>query len=316
MTAKESPAAGPREGHLQAVLLALLVTFLWSSSWVLIKIGLRHSLSPIAFAGLRYSLAFLVLLPLVVFSPERRAALRNLPSRVWGLLVALGLVFYALTQGAQFVGLAYLPAATLSLMLNCTPILVALMAVLYGSERPSPLQWAGIAVSLCGVLVFFFPLSIPEAQMAGLLVAMAGVLANAGSSLLGRHVNSRSGLSPLVVTTVSMGVGGAILLVSGLSGQDLGALEPGQWLIILWLAVVNTALAFTLWNRSLRTLTAVESSLINGLMLPQIALLAWIFLDEALDCRQIAGLLLVGLGVMVVNLNRNLAAVFSGIRAR
>jgi len=48
-----------------AVLQALLVTFLWSTSWVLIKVGLED-LPPLTFAGLRYGLAALVLLPLAV----------------------------------------------------------------------------------------------------------------------------------------------------------------------------------------------------------------------------------------------------------
>ncbi len=58
---------------------ALLVTFLWSTSWVLIKLGLRASLPALTFAGLRYSLAFLCLVPFVLFDPTHRAALRALP---------------------------------------------------------------------------------------------------------------------------------------------------------------------------------------------------------------------------------------------
>ena len=68
--------------------------------------------------------------------------------------------------------------------------------------------------------------------------------------------------------------------------------------------MVNTALAFTLWNHTLRTLTAVESSVINNTMLPQIAILAWVFLDEPLNLRQIAGIALVGAGTLVVQMRR------------
>jgi len=39
------------------------------------------------------------------------------------------------------------------------------------------------------------------------------------------------------------------------------------WGIIVWLALVNTAFAFTLWNRTLQVLSAVESSIINNTML-------------------------------------------------
>ncbi|MEZ4516648.1 MAG: EamA family transporter [Chloroflexota bacterium] len=48
--------------HTRAVLQALLVTFLWSTSWVFIKLGISD-IPPITFAGLRYFLAFLVLIP-------------------------------------------------------------------------------------------------------------------------------------------------------------------------------------------------------------------------------------------------------------
>lgn len=48
----------------------------------------------------------------------------------------------------------------------------------------------------------------------------------------------------------------------------------------------------------------VESSIINSTMLPQIAVLAWLFLDEPLGPRQMAGLALVGVGMLVVQLRR------------
>ena len=94
------------------------------------------------------------------------------------------------------------------------------------------------------------------------------------------------------------------MLVIGIFTQGMGTLTFSQWAIIGWLAVVNTALAFTLWNKSLQTLTAVESSIINGTMLPQIAILAWIFLDEPLGGKEILGLVFVLLGTLIVQLWR------------
>jgi drug/metabolite transporter (DMT)-like permease len=96
------------------------------------------------------------------------------------------------------------------------------------------------------------------------------------------------------------------MLAIGLATQGVGSLTIQQWAIIGWLAVVNTAFAFTLWNKSLQTLTAVESSIINSTMLPQIAILAWVFLDEPLGGRQVAGLALVASGTLVVQLWRYL----------
>src|SRR3970040_1715458 len=79
--------------HLRAALQALFVTFLWATSWVLIKIGLRD-IPALTFAGLRYSLAFLCLLPFTLRRTHLET-LRGLSAREWGQLIALGLLFYA-----------------------------------------------------------------------------------------------------------------------------------------------------------------------------------------------------------------------------
>lgn len=284
----------------RALLEALLVTFLWSTSWVLIKLGLRVHLPALTFAGLRYCLAFLCLLPWVMFQPQQRAALRCIPPRLWADLAIFGLISYALAQGAQFVSLGLLPSATVSLVLNLSPLGVAGLAAVLTAERPNRWQWLGTVLSVAGSMLYFLPLSDGNTQWVGLTVAVLAMLANAVASILGREINHRSGLSPLLVTTLSMGFGAWPMLAFGLAWQGLGELGPTQWLIIAWLALVNTAFAFTLWNRTLQTLSAVESSLMASAMLPQIVLLTWIFLGESLDLKGILGLVLVTVGVAMV----------------
>jgi drug/metabolite transporter (DMT)-like permease len=304
------------KAHIKAVLLALFVTFLWSTSWVLVKIGLKASLPAITFAGLRYSIAFLCLIPFILLNPVHRKVLQSISRTTWGQLALLGIVFYTLTQGAQFVSLSFLPAATLSLLLNFSPIFVALPSGLLQDESPSIIQWGGIILSAAGAIVYFLPLNISTGQVLGLMIAFIGVLANSGSSLLGRRVNHQSGLAPVLVTAISMGIGGLLLLVIGTTIQGFGKLNLMQWLIIGWLAVVNTAIAFTLWNNALKTLTAVESSIINNTMLPQIAILAWLFLDEPLNPRKILGIVLVGAGTLIVQLWRHLPGVVKSMAVK
>lgn len=290
----------PSKSHLKAVLLALFVTFLWSTSWVLIKLGLQASLPPLTFAGLRYTLAFLCLLPFVLMKSSHRHLIRIFSKSTWFQLVLLGLVFYTITQGAQFIGLAFLPAATVTLLLNFSPIFVAIPSGIVNNEATTFTQWMGILLSVSGAIIYFLPLNIPGNQVIGLIAVIVGVLANASSSLLGRKINTQSGLPAIVITTISMGLGGVLLLMTGAITQGFGQLDLLQWMIIVWLAIINTAFAFTLWNMSLQTLTAVESSIINSTMLPQIAILAWIFLGETLNLRQILGLVLVTIGIIVV----------------
>jgi len=288
--------------HLGAVLQALLVTFLWSTSWVLIKIGLED-IPALTFAGLRYSLAFLCLLPLAL-RPAHLRPLRGLSGRRWARLIILGLLFYAVTQGAQFLGLAYLPAVTVSLLLNFTTIVVALLGIFLLTERPTTLQWSGVFLNIVGIVIYFYPVAIPAGQIVGLIVVAVGVLANAGSSILGRRINRDGDIPPLIVTMVSMGVGAIMLLATGILTQGLPPLSPINWAFIGWLAVVNTAFAFTLWNHTLRTLSAMASSIINSTMLIQIAILAWLFLGEHLTWQEGIGMVLAGLGTLIVQVRK------------
>ena len=288
--------------HLQAVLLALFVTLLWSSSYVLITVGLAE-IPALTFAGLRYALAAAILVVVFVLRGDP-CRLRGLSGREWGQLVALGLLLYAVTQGAQFVALQSLRAATVSLVLTFTPAVVALLAVPLLDERPTPRQLAGLAVLFVGVGAYFFPLGLSEAAALGLAVMVVGLLGNSVAAVLGRGVNRDGSLSALGVTAVSMTIGSMFLLATGVTVQGLPRLSAESWAIVGWLAVVNTALAFTLWNRTLETLSAVESSVINNTMLVQVALLSWLFLGESLTALEIVGLVLVGGGALLVQLAR------------
>jgi drug/metabolite transporter (DMT)-like permease len=288
--------------HTRAVFQALLVTFLWSTSWVLIKIGLQD-IPALPFAGLRYTLAFVFLLPFAIRQGQV-SVLRRTPLKTWLWLLLLGFLFYSVTQGAQFLSLFYLPALTTNLLLSFSTVVVALLGIALLGEEPTPAQWAGTGLYLVGVWVYLFPVSLPSREVIGFIIAIIGVLANALSAILGRYVNRDIAMEPMTVTLVSMGSGALMLLVVGVIVQGLPPLSLASWAIILWLAAVNSAFAFTLWNLTLRTLSAMESSIINNTMLFQIALLAWAFLGEGLNWQNILGMILAGMGTLLVQLRK------------
>jgi drug/metabolite transporter (DMT)-like permease len=187
---------------------------------------------------------------------------------------------------------------------DLTSVFVAYSGIHFLGEKPSLMQWGGTAITALGVGIYFLPVAVPQAQVIGILIALVCLAGNVFASLMGRQVNRGSRLSPLLVTFISMGIGSILMLGFGLGTQDLGPVSWQDWALIAWLAVVNTALAFTLWNRTLRALTAIESSIINSLMMPQIALLAFLFLDETLKVKEIFGLVLVGAGVLIVQIKK------------
>ncbi|AGH96687.1 DMT family transporter [Pseudobdellovibrio exovorus] len=290
--------------HKNAIVQALFVTFLWSSSWVFIKVGLQgQGLPPLTFAGLRYFLGFLFLLPFVL--KQDSSKIKELSGRQWWELLGLGFIMYAATQGAQFLSLAHFPAVLITLILNFTPIVVALLSLILLRESASLKQVIGIGVCLLGSALYFIPHLQQDVGWTWLLlIPVIGMLANAGAAISGRAINRKEHLSPRVVTIISMGFGSVILLVAGLLTEQMPILGVKQILIVLWLAGINTAFAFTLWNHTLRTLSSVESSVINNTMMIQIAVLAVIFLGERLSVLDVVALVIASAGALLVQLGR------------
>lgn len=285
--------------HITAILQALLVTFLWSTSFIIIKWGLTE-IPPLTYAGLRYFIAFLCFIPFL-FRKKYTDEIKTLDRNDWKKLFSLGIVFYSFTQGAQFLGLSLLPSVTVSLMLNFTPLVVAVMGIKLLGEKPTNIQWIGGFIFITGILIYFLPLDLEGATAIGLVVMVFGVFANAGSAVLGRNINRGGKLSPLIITAVSMGIGSFFLIIAGFLIDGAPSLTSTSISYLVWLAVINTAFAFTLWNRTLQTLSAMESSIINGTMLIQIAILAWLFNSEAIEFKEIGGMLIAVIGAFLVN---------------
>jgi drug/metabolite transporter (DMT)-like permease len=271
-------------------------------SWVLIKIGLQK-IPPLTFAGLRYFLGFLFLLPLFLRSPDAKT-IHKLERRHWAFLLILGIVYYTINQGAIFVGLANLPAVTLNLILGFSSPTVAFLGILFLSETLSFRQWLGIAVTIGGAVIYFYPLIFPTGQALGYTAATAAFLSTALAAIIGRGMNRSGRLSSLTITVISMGIGSILLLITGIVTQGLPAIAWQSWLIIVWLAAIHTAFAFTLWNHTLRTLPAVESSIINNTMAVQIPILAVLLLGETITPLELVGLVVVIIGALLVQLGR------------
>jgi len=251
--------------------------------------------------GLRYTLAFFLMLPFL-FLPKVRIHFHQMSRKDWNDLVILGIVFIGLTQGALALSLVYLPAVTASLIMNCTPVFVAFLGIGFLNERPTGLQWGGLSINMAGVFLYFFPLQSKDNNWLGLLIALGCLILNIIGSLLSRRINRGARMNAYIVSTVSIGVGGLMMLVAGININGVPVFNLDGLMILGWLAVVNTAVAFPMWNYSLQTLTAMESNIISNTMLIYVAILAFMFLGEQLTIQQGIGLILTGVGAVLVQI--------------
>ena len=200
--------------RLKAIIIALVVTTIWATSWILIKIGLKD-IPALTFAGLRYTLATLILLPFLLRKPIRKE-IKTLSTNSWIKLVFTGIVLYAVAQGGQFLGLSYLPSVTVGLILNLCSLFVALIAYAVIKEKPTWLQWLGVFLNLAGVIIYFSPFQGFTGNPLGWIFASLSLAANVVGTVLGRDINKGGRINPIITTTVSMGIGALLMLGTGI----------------------------------------------------------------------------------------------------
>ena len=271
---------------------ALLTTIIWGSSFVVAKLGLR-TIGPITLAGLRYFLAFLLLSPFLLVRLRRtgwpdRGSLRQ--------LALLGIAAYLLGNGALFIALQFVPATLVSFMMSLGPIFILIGSLLWLKETPTRLQVVGLLVSLGGMALFFVPgLEVGAAR--GLVILALGTLAFAAFGLMGRAMARDRRVDSLTLTAVPLAIGGGATLILGWAVEGWPKLTLESAGIVGWLALVNTAIAYLIYNHALQRLTALQMNLILNLSPFVTAGLAFLLLGERLTALQIVGMVVATIGV-------------------
>lgn len=289
-----------RNNHnVLALLEALLVTVIWSSSFVIVKLGLE-TLGPLTIAGLRYFLGALVLLPFMFINHDQR---KPISKNLWLRLIFIGISSYTIGNGALFWGLKYIPATTGSFLMGLIPLLVMGGGAIFLREIPSKWQLVGVFISLTGSVIFFSG-GLKTGEPQGVILLAFGLLGFMAFSLLGRGIAREKSLDTLVLTTLPLIIGGLIAICLALVVEGIPHFTSRSVWVVLWLAVVNTALGYLLYNHSLQELTALEMNMVMNLSPLFTALLSWILLGDRLGLFQGLGMVVMIAGVIMVQRGR------------
>jgi drug/metabolite transporter (DMT)-like permease len=214
---------------------------------------------PATLAFLRAAIACVVLWPLAVLTGVRPAR-GPLPA----LLGLTGVALFALCQNA---GLGYASPATASMIQGAIPILTALLAAVILGERLGGRRLAGITVSLVGVtgLVLLDDGRGPGPVGFGDLLPLASALSFALFNVLGRRAFA-GGVLPALAGASRYAV--LALLPAAVAELALtGAAPPsvGELLLLLYLGVGCSALAFALAAFGLRQVAAGQAAIFGNL---------------------------------------------------
>lgn len=283
------------EPKWRAIAESVLVTLIWSSTFVIVKFGLE-TLGPLTIAGLRYFLGFVFLSPLLLI---RKTPMGDINNNLWLRLTLIGISSYTIGNGALFWGLKHIPATTGSLLMSLIPLLVLAGAALFLKEIPSSWQVLGVFLSLIGSGIFFSE-GLKPGEPQGLTIIAVGLVGFMAFSLLGRGIAREGLLDTLTLTALPLLIGGLVTLLIALAVEGLPKFSGNSLLIVGWLALVNTALGYWIYNHALRTLTALEMNMVMNLTPFFTAVLSWILLGESLSGIQYLGMIVIVGGVALV----------------
>jgi len=277
----------------------LTLCAVWSSTWLVIKIGLRD-LPPISYAGIRFLIAIIVLLAVSY------GRVRLLPRRAldYAVLAFTGVLMFAVNYGLLFWGELYVSSGLAAVLQATIPIFGMLFAHLMLPDEPLRLhKLTGALLALGGVTMICGRLL----GFNGLMAFWAGlgiVFGAAGAAFSNVLLKVRSiQLPPAMIAAWQMIFGATPLLVIGfiMEGNPLHFHWSALSIFCLfYLAVIGSALTFLLLYWLLPRMTVARLQAISLITPPGAVALGWAIGGEKFSLWSLFGACFVLAGVWMI----------------
>ncbi|TIC82368.1 DMT family transporter [Crenobacter intestini] len=275
-----------------ALILAML---LWASSFIALKYVFAV-FDPVAVLFARMLIATVCVLPLIRLTGARGHYRKG----DWKWLLALGLAEPCLYFLFEAQALMLTSASQAAILTATLPMLVAVGAMLFLGERQSARMWAGMAVSMAGVVWLTAgageSASAPNPVLGNLLQFLA-MVCGAAYMLVAKRLSGR--YSPLLLTCVQSVTGslwfGAAMFTPWVEWPTVFPLWPSFWVVYLGAGI--TLGSYGLYTWAVCRVPVAQAAMFTNLIPVFAVLLAWAILGETLNAAQWFACVLVFAGV-------------------
>lgn len=281
--------------------LAIFACFLWSTAFVGVKIGLSYMPAPFTFAGMRFFLAGLLLVP---FSWDKNS-IGNI-IRNWKLITYVVFLNTFIGYGIYYVALTYVSGATAAIVIGSGPLITAIMShFLMHNDKMNRVKMLSISLGIFGIAIIVInskPLTaVGKLETFGIVLLLLNSALGSFANIKVAQMNK--GIGAKFLTSNQMLWGGVMLLILGrvVEGRYSFSQPFEFYSSLCWLAMVS-AVAFSIWFRLLQ-LEEVKVSELNmwKFIIPVSgACLSWAMLpEESPDFLSIFGMLMVFLSLVI-----------------
>ncbi len=279
----------------------IVVMVLWAANFIVVKAAVA-ALPPIGFTFLRFVLAAVTLMVLLRW----REGSIGMPRRDLATMLFLGGLGFGLYQMLWTTGLTTVAAGDSALIIAATPVLVAVLAVVAGSDVLTPLKLAGVLISFAGVAIVIA--SGPGLSIGGSLVGEAITFGAAvlwsiytafGAPLLQRH-------SPLRATAWATVAGTVVLAPVGMA--QLANVQPAAYTMevggaILYSGFLAAGISNVVVQHGVKVIGPTRTSALQFLVPALAVVLAAFFLSEPIRPGQIIGGLVIVAGIVLLRVS-------------
>jgi drug/metabolite transporter (DMT)-like permease len=289
-----------------AYLALVATTIAWASSLILAKIVFTEDVGPIVFVALRYTIAC----PFLLFATlqQRRRKTTDSIRKHWKILTIAGLSGPFISQIMQYIGLEMSVAGDTLLLINFTPIFAVVLAAFILDEAITTEKLAGLLLATLGATLIVMN-TTPDYgtfdifRVIGDIIVIASTFFFAINGIAGKiAVKSVDAVSTTFYSTL---IAVPFLWISAVFLEDITVLfrmSTMAWIIVLWVAVVNTFIAFILYYESMKYIEASRVQITLNLIGVWGVLMSVIVLNESVTIFQIIGGFLTMVGVVIAQI--------------
>ncbi|HYO65483.1 MAG TPA: drug/metabolite exporter YedA [Archangium sp.] len=238
----ETTTADSHRGMLLFCLFALYAV--WGSTYLAIRWALQGGFPPFLMAGLRFSLAGLIL-----YTVLRVRGYANPSVREWGAGALIGTLLLVMGNGGVVFAQQYVPSGVVALVVGSVPLWAALFGGLFGQWPGRAERW-GLAIGFCGLILLNLGSDMSGNVWASLAL-LVGPITWAFGSIWSRRLPMAQGL---MSTATQMLTGGALLLLLSFGlGEHLTAVpSPRALSAFVYLVLFGSLVAFSAYGYLLR----------------------------------------------------------------
>ncbi|MDP3716532.1 MAG: DMT family transporter [Acidobacteriota bacterium] len=268
----------------------LLMVLIWGSNFSVVKVALRD-FPEIPFNAMRLLIGSAVFLGVLWWHRDSERQQAPLTRADWLQLLFLGAVGTFLYQLCFVGGVRRTSVANGSLIVGCSPIVIALLSAWAGHERIKPVRWVGVFLALGGLyLVVGRGAELSSQTLYGDALMIAAVLCWAVYSVASQPILKRH--SALTVIGLTFSIGAAlyvVMMIPVLLRVDWSSISAQSWGLMVGSALLALNLSYYIWYTGLKKLGGSRTSVYSYLTPVVAMVVAAVWLSEPISANQVAG---------------------------